>query len=959
MATDQQSEFDLFSQPSEPKRNATRHFLGWHRPLLELATEHFTRDWTTGALDLSRQIVIVPTRNGSRRLRERLAIHTAQKNTGVLPPLILNPDDLLAPPADANPTASKAEVLAAWIETLLEADLPSLPELFPVEPVEANFSWALATAKELVSVQSLLGEGAHNASYAAKVLATHDLEPERWQEFAQLERTTFAKLERQGLQARSTARRQAIDTWQPADGYEKLVLLGLPDPPPALEALLERVSQSFPVEILIHAPEEEGDRFDWLGKPEDCWNEQHLDIPAETVFQCSTPAAQAERACQQMSAHQSPHELVAVGVPDPEVVAPLQKSLTSQDWNSFDPAGTPFGRQGVCHLLRTLRDFANTRLLVTFRDLLRIPGVPESAGSFQVPEGKKTFAPTRILEAFDTFHEQHLCETLPDALAILDQIKTNKAPIFRSLQWIEHHLKNIDREPLSQALPSFLSEVYQHVPITDEDQFLTVTQTLNRVLSEIDALALRNESGNERFQIFLTLLEEQIIASKRPPKAIDLPGWLELPWEDAPHIILTGCNDGLVPESIQSHPWLPNQARRVLGLRHNDTRQARDSYLMASLIASRKEGGQLDILFGRVNGQNDPLRPSRLLLATPPEELPERVKLLFQETESEHVPLPWNLAWQLTPPAPDPERFQKLSVTSFSSYLDCPFRYYLQFGLRMREPDLNRMELNPRDFGTLTHDVLEDFAETSAATSDSEKEIRECFEDILSTKLALTYGPRLSAPLLIQESSIRQRLNWWAAHEAQHRAEGWTILETETDLAPDEDPFLLGGMLIRGKIDRIETHPDLGLRILDFKTKKKPLPVIKAHLRPPKRSENPDGFPSWMLTALKGKAMCWTNLQIPLYLLALASRFPKQECVSGYVQLGATKGDVHLDLWQGLDEELLESARECALGVIDSIQKQVFWPPTEKPHYDNFAALLFGAPEESINALNLIQKAHS
>ena len=843
----------------------------------------------------------------------------------------------------------------------MEADLPSLPELFPVEPVETNFSWALAMAKELVSVQSLLGEGAHNASYAAKVLATHDLEPERWQEFAQLERATFAKLDKQGLQARSSARRQAIDSWQPESHYHKLVLLGLPDPPPALEPLLERVSQTFPLEILIHAPEENSEYFDWLGKPTENWHGQNLDIPDENIFQCHGPASQAERACQRLSIHQSPHELVAIGVPDPEVIAPLQKSLTSDNHSSFDPAGEPFQRQGICHLLRTLRDFANTRLLSTFRDLLRIPGIPESAGSFQVPEGKNAFSPTHILNAFDTFHQQHLCETLPDALAILDQIEQNKAPIFRSLQWIEHHLKKIDREPLSQALPAFLSEIYQHVPLSearpDKDQFYTISQALNQVLSEVDKLPLKNQSGRERFQLFLTLLEEQVLASNRLPSSIDLPGWLELPWEDAPHIILTGCNDGLVPESIQSHPWLPNQARRVLGLRHNDSRQARDTYLMASLIASRKEAGQLDLLYGRVNEQNDPLRPSRLLLATPPDELPARVELLFQETESEHVPLPWKMAWQLTPPAPDPERFQRLSVTSFSSYLDCPFRYYLQFGLRMREPDLDRMELNPRDFGTLAHDVLEDFAKGSAASSDSEKEIRECFQDILTTKLTQTYGPNLSAPLLIQASSIRQRLNWWAAHEAQHRAEGWTILETETDLAPDDAPFLLGGMLIRGKIDRIESHPDHGLRILDFKTKKKPTPVLKAHLQTPKRSDKLEGFPSWMLTEFKGKAMRWTNLQIPLYLLALASRFPKQECVSGYVQLGATKGDVHLDLWQGLDQELLASAEDCALGVISHIQQRVFWPPTEKPHYDNFSDLLFGAPTEAINAQNLTPTA--
>ena len=948
VANDQQSEFDLFTQP---ERKTSQHFLGWHRPLLELATDYFTNDWQSGPLDLSQQIVVVPTRNASRRLRECLAIRASEKNTGVLPPLILNPDDLLAPTSTDLPTASKTEALAAWIEVLLESDLSNLTQLFPVEPVEQNFAWALATAKELTSVQSLLGEGAHNTSYAAKVLASHDLEPERWQEFSRLEQASFTKLEKQGKQARSSARRQAIDTWNPGPDYQRLILLGLPDPPPALEPLLERVAQTTTIEVLIHAPEEEAEHFDWLGKPDESWNERYLNIPDETIFQCSSPTAQAERVYQQLAHYPTPHQFVAVGVPDPEVIPPLQKSLATQRLTSFDPAGTPLSQQGICHLLRTLRDFVNTRRLSSFRDLLRIPGIAESAGSFEVPDGQTSFAPDLILQAFDKFHEQHLCESLADAQSILGEVSENRPVIIRSLQWINHHLTRFQRESLAIALPQFLSEIYQQVPVANEEQFASIIQTLNQLLAEIDSLSLR--SGTESLQLLLSLFEEQVLASKRLPEAIDLPGWLELPWEDAPHIILTGCNDGLVPESIQSHPWLPNQARRVLGLRHNTSRQARDSYLLASLLASRKDNGQLDLLFGRVNEKNDPLRPSRLLLATPPEQLPDRVKLLFQESESDTTPLPWKLAWQLTPPRPDPERFQKLSVTSFSSYLDCPFRYYLQFGLRMREPDLERMELNPRDFGTLTHDVLEDFAETTAATSDSAKQIAESFQDLLTTKLAERYGPNLSAPLLIQASSIRQRLSWWAELEARQRAEGWTILETETDLAPDNAPFLLGGMRVNGKIDRIESHPDYGLRILDFKTKKKPTPVIKAHLRAPKRSEEPSGFPSWKLTSLKGKAMTWTNLQIPLYLLALESRFPNQDCVSGYVQLGATKSEVHLDLWQDLDSELLASARECALGVIDAIQNEVFWPPSEKPSFDNFANLLFSDPQSAINPQNL------
>lgn len=965
VAAQQQSEFDLFASPS---RELTQHYLGWDRPLLTLAVEFLARDWEEGPLDLTHLAVVVPTRNASRRLREGLALFAATRHAGVLPPAIFNPDDLLSLTAPvgkgegsgtngtlspALPTASKAETLLAWIEVLLETNLETVQNLFPVEPVEKNFSWGLRTAREFMQVQSLLGEGAHNAAYAAKVLATQDLEPERWSDFAQLERTVFRRLERDGRLPRAVLRRQAVENPMLPAHCERLVLIGLPDPPPALVPLAEKVSERVPVQVVIHAPERLAKTFDDWGRPLPIWNEHYLEISDHTIHQGLNPTDQAEKVCESLTGYEQPHLVAAIGVPDPEVIAPLQKSLAARGYASFDPAGVPMARQGLCHLLRTLRDFVGSRSLGTLRELLRIPGVAEAAASFRVPEASKPYPPAVILKAFDDFHEEHLCGSMDEAWTILEQMEKGKGPLIRTLQWIQENLRKLEYEALDEALSQLLEDVYQHTQLAKDEDFAAAAQLLHRVLDELAELPLANLNATERFQLFLTLLEEQVLASKRDPKSIELPGWLELAWEDAPHLIVTGCNDGLVPESIQGHSWLPDQARRLLGLRHNATRQARDAYLLASLLTSRKEKGQVDLFFGRTNSKGDPLRPSRLLLATSPEVLHERVNLLFRDTESTTDPLPWKVGWQLTPPAPDPEKFKRLSVTAFSSYLNCPFRFYLQYGLGMRAPDLERMELNARDFGILMHDVLEGFAKEEAAKSESAKEIAECFEDLLSDRLGKIYGTRLSAPLLIQASSMRQRFGWWAFKEAEQRRAGWTILETETYLAPKESPFLLGGMIISGVIDRIETHPDEGVRILDFKTKKKPTPVNEAHLRNPRRDEDLSALPDWMKASYRGKEKCWTNLQIPLYLLAVRDRFPNQRRTAGYVQLGAAMGDVDLNLWEDLDDELLKSAEKCALGVIGRIQNQIFWPPAEKSKFDDFADLLFGDPQSAINAINL------
>jgi ATP-dependent helicase/nuclease subunit B len=99
---------DLFAQTV-----VTRRFLGWEKPLVHAVAAHLAADWNgNGALDLSEWLVVVPTRNASRRLREALAVHAATQNAAVLPPLTVTPDFLTSPDRIADMQA------AGQVETL-------------------------------------------------------------------------------------------------------------------------------------------------------------------------------------------------------------------------------------------------------------------------------------------------------------------------------------------------------------------------------------------------------------------------------------------------------------------------------------------------------------------------------------------------------------------------------------------------------------------------------------------------------------------------------------------------------------------------------------------------------------------------------------------------------------------------------------------------------------------------
>src|SRR5690606_11620935 len=100
-----------------------------------------------------------------------------------------------------------------------------------------------------------------------------------------------------------------------------------------------------------------------------------------------------------------------------------------------------------------------------------------------------------------------------------------------------------------------------------------------QVLQEVRdaALALRNlpaELGCRctaalAIRSILDELGTKAIAEDIELSAIDLLGWLELPLDDAPHVIVTGANEPALPESLNAHRFLPDSLRRRLGLADN------------------------------------------------------------------------------------------------------------------------------------------------------------------------------------------------------------------------------------------------------------------------------------------------------------------------------------------------------------------------------------------------------
>jgi ATP-dependent helicase/nuclease subunit B len=927
------------SQPA----NVRRHFLPWDRPLPAQAAAWLAQDWTDkGPLDLSAVWVIVPTRQSGRRLREALAEYAAKRNSAVLAPRVVLPEDLLAPAAD-GPTPVAASSLAtqlAWAEVLRGADLEEFRAVFPVDPPARHFAWAARLAAQLQRLQATLGENGLRLRDVVHRAGDGLPEIERWRQLAELERRCDAVLQGCGLIEPQAARIGAARGQSLPVGLKRIVMLATPDPLPLAIGVLVKFAQTLTVDVVGFGPADGADLFDEWGRPhEEAWSHRPLVLPdfAGQVRLCADATEQALRVTVLARGYGQPEGALAVGVADAEVAPALENGLRHAGLAVFNPGGRARRRDGLHALLAVLAALVREPAFDTAQALARCPDFISWLGA----RAKGAFLPSAMLAELDELQARHLPATIVAALGHSAQRPAARAALEGALE-LRTQLMGGEFPATAAAA---LGTLFRAQLVAGDSALAESAEAWMEVLREAGE-AQRHFSDlttAEWWELVLTKYGDSLRFETRPAGAIDLLGWLELLWEDAPHLVVTGLNDGRVPETVTGDAFLPEALRARLGLKTNEARFARDAYLLAAFAACRTASGRLDLLVGKVSASGDPLRPSRLLLACPEAELPRRVAALFRPVPAARPGLPWRRAWRLMPPVVAPPA--RVSVTAFRDYLRCPFRFYLKHALKMETIDPFKSELDALDFGTICHDALEAMGKEPALRDCTDPaELREFLLARVDRRARERYGAELTLPLIVQLESARQRLAHAAEVQSEQRAAGWVIEQVERKFE-----LGLGAVTVSGKIDRIERHAESGaVRVIDYKTSDKGVSPLTAHVRSARRAET---APDWARFTAGDKELVWTDLQLPLYLEALAGEFGVATG-AGYFNLPKAVGETVLQMWEGYDATWRAAARRCAEGVAAGVTGGIFWPPAEVPprdEDDGFVGLFHHGTADSVN----------
>ena len=358
----------------------------------EITSFLFSKPYGTAVVDwllekkeeLPKFLILVPTAESGRRLREGLAERGA-----LLAPRVVTTGALL----QIEGTAADSVEVLAWTEALESVeDWENYEAIFPESPASDGPGWGLGLAKAFVELRKSLQENGLTLSEAARRVSA--FEHDRWEQLASLEREVENRLKNWGYESKST--RLASGNLEFPEGISRVVIAGVLDLPPVLIRFFEKIE--IMVNVLVPDP-----RVDEWGRPGLEWNRQGIQWPKTGgVTLTGDPSQQAALAVTKVVEAESECNNIGLGTADEQLAAELVRSFARAGWIIHDPgASLPSSLVGW---------------LSCWRRYLQNPGVKEVVDMLAFDQGRSLVEGIRSqqVEALSSLLDSHLVRDLSD-----------------------------------------------------------------------------------------------------------------------------------------------------------------------------------------------------------------------------------------------------------------------------------------------------------------------------------------------------------------------------------------------------------------------------------------------------------------------------------------------------------------------------------------------------------------
>jgi RecB family exonuclease len=928
-----------------------RHFLGSRQPALVSATDYIVDRYASAAeLDLSSVLIVVPGARAARRLLELLTQRAGKRFPGLCPPRIVTFSvfpEFLYPPQ--KPFADDFTQLLVWRQALFSLAHSAIAAALPYAPdPDAIGAWTALCTTFRNQHRELAAEDSNFETVAQRLKQDGPAaEADRWQALARLQHEYHRCMDQLELWDQQTARLEAVRRRE-CQTDRDILLIATTDISRVVCRMLDQVADR--VTVLIHADESHAEGFDGYGglRPE-YWEQQRLDLPRSACRITLNPLEQARQAVREIAAHNGSFraDQIVVGAADESLVPILLQQLADAGTSGRWPIGQLLRQTSPWRLLAAIAAHlatAHEELPPDFDSLSELVRHPDCGAwvhrHLQQSGGSDAFRRRAHfwLAELDAYRADHLqlnpgtfhgpqprrdivaevCRAVERLLETLLPQTAGNSPHPGSTQLKSRRSLDVWATGVLRMFDAVYANSSQPLPNGCEE-CRDALQLLQEHLGALPEQILPRCSADQAIQLLLRQIADIQQAREIEADGIDLVGWLDLPLDDSPLLVLTGFNEGAVPQSMAGDAFLPDSLRSRLGIRDNSFRYARDACALHAILQSQRK---LVVLFGRTSASGDPLSPSRLWFACAPEEIRHRIVWFHAEedpsaaagSDSHHVPaaagseataapessLPRSHS-RFTIPAPVPQPPPAaIPVTAFREYIACPYRYHLRRELGLKFVDGHVREIDALAFGNLVHLVLNHFGQSPLRNAHEPEAIQTLLIEQLRRLALEHYGRTRSATVNVQLRMLENRLIAFSVWQAAEARAGWHILHTEQRFeCPEFTDAKDRKVLLHGRIDRIDRHQQTGeYRVIDYKTSEK--------------ANSPKA------THRKGED--WIDLQLPLYRLLARAAGLEGKMQLGYVQLPGDTNKVGFDVADWEEPELLTAetlARSLAADILD------------------------------------------
>lgn len=348
-------------------------------------------------------------------------------------------------------------------------------------------------------------------------------------------------------------------------------------------------------------------------------------------------------------------------------------------------------------------------------------------------------------------------------------------------------------------------------------------QTLDRwheLLAEF--ATLEQVSGKMGFQLarerLRRMAREAIFQPRAPEVPIQVMGVLESAGQEFDHLWVMGLTDDAWPLPAQPNPFIPVAAQRAAGIAQADPGASLE--LDRRITHGWMEAAPEVVLSHAAVRKESELAPSPLIAGLPAE-TPDALGVRSFGTL--HGAMRAVAAIESLQDGAAPaigEAPRRGGTGLFKDQAACPFRAFAKRRLSAEEVETPRTGLDPRDRGTLMHEMLKALWDRlvtqerllALAPGELEALLGECAGQALAEmkrRRAETLSGRYGE--LERERLVRLARAWLEVERA--RAVPFTVLKTE-----EECEVEFGGVRVKGRLDRRDELEGGRIAVIDYKS---------------------------------------------------------------------------------------------------------------------------------------------